>query len=32
MATVGEIMRHSVPMLTADMSMSEALDRMLDWV
>lgn len=30
MATVGEIMRHSVPMLTTSMSMSEALDRMLD--
>ncbi|WP_445401616.1 CBS domain-containing protein [Zobellella sp. An-6] len=30
MATVNEIMRHSLPMLTVDMSISEALDRMLE--
>ncbi|GAA3550763.1 CBS domain-containing protein [Zobellella aerophila] len=30
MAQVNEIMRHSLPLLTADMSISEALDRMLE--
>lgn len=30
MATVSEIMRHSLPLLTQEMSISEALDRMLE--
>ncbi|OIN08539.1 hypothetical protein BFR47_15400 [Oceanisphaera psychrotolerans] len=30
MATVSEIMRHSLPMLRADMSITSALDRMLE--
>ncbi|MDP5293658.1 CBS domain-containing protein [Oceanimonas sp. CHS3-5] len=30
MATVSEIMRHSLPLLTPGMSISEALDRMLE--
>lgn len=29
MATVSEIMRRSIPMLTADMSITEALDKLL---
>lgn len=29
MATVSEIMRHSLPLLRADMSITEALDRLL---